>query len=146
MTAIRLPLMRSTFFDETKTKRLLADFILSAKKLSMGEQCAAFEQQFCTYQKRMYSVFVGNGSAANLGLIQSLLNLGKLHSGDRVGVSAVTWATNVMPLMQLGLVPVALDCSVDHLNITSATLKKKISSLRAVFLTFAVLSFTGATC
>jgi dTDP-4-amino-4,6-dideoxygalactose transaminase len=40
------------------------------------------------------------------------------------------------------LVPVALDCSIDHLNVTSAELAKKIDDLKAVFLTNA-LGFCG---
>lgn len=142
MPAIRIPLMRSTFFDEKSTRKKLAAFVETAPRLSMGEQCATFEQAFTAFQERRFAVLVGNGSLANLGLIQALLNLGRLKRGDRVGISAVTWATNVMPLLQLGLVPVALDCSIDHLNVTSAILESQIDSLQAVFLTNA-LSFCG---
>lgn len=142
MQTPRIPLMRSTFFDEERTRRKLADFILTAPRLSMGSECAAFEKAFATYQERKHAVLVANGSVANLGLIQALLNQGALKRGDKVGVSAVTWATNVMPLMQLGLTPVALDCSIDHLNVTSAELARHISGLQAVFLTNA-LGFCG---
>lgn len=113
----------------------LAEFVRTTHMLSMGERCRKFELEFATLQERRFAVLVCNGSAANLGLIQALLNLGRLKRGDKVGVSSVTWATNVMPLMQLGLVPVALDCSIDHLNVTSAELEKHIKDLRAVFLT-----------
>ncbi len=142
MSAIRIPLMRSTFFDEEQTRRKLADFILTAPRLSMGPACAEFEKAFAAYQERKHAVLVTNGSVANLGLIQALLNQKKLKKGDKVGVSSVTWATNVMPLMQLGFTPVALDCSIDHLNVTSEELGKHIKGLQAVFLTNA-LGFCG---
>jgi CDP-4-dehydro-6-deoxyglucose reductase, E1 len=142
MSQIRIPLMRSTFFDEKHTCEKLAHFITTAKKLSMGEQCAEFGQSFAKYQERTHALMVANGSAANLCLIQSLMNLGRLKKGDHVGVSAMTWATNVMPLMQLGLVPVAVDCSTDHLNTTSAELEKHIKGMKAFFLTN-VLGFCG---
>ncbi len=135
MPAIRIPLMRSTFFDEATTKKKLADFILGATRLSMGDECKKFEADFAAYQERKHAVLVSNGSTANLGLIQALLNLGRLKKGDKVGVSALTWATNVMPLMQLGLVPVAIDCDLTHLNITAAELTKRIKSLKAMFIT-----------
>lgn len=134
--------MRSTFFDEERTKELLADFIRKSTRLSMGERCAQFEREFAAFQERKYAVLVSNGSAANLDLIQSLINLGRLKQGDKVGVSALTWATNVMPLLQLGLVPVAVDCSVDHLNVTAEELKKHIKELKAFFITN-VLGFCG---
>lgn len=142
MTEIKIPLMRSTFFDEARTRERLAEFVKTSPRLSMGEQCAAFEKAFNIYQERASSVLVSSGSAANLGLIQALLNLGRLKKGDKIGVSAVTWATNVMPVMQLGLVPVAIDCGLEHLNMTSSLLEKHIDGLKAVFITN-VLGFCG---
>jgi CDP-6-deoxy-D-xylo-4-hexulose-3-dehydrase len=134
--------MRSTFFDETRTRERLAEFIKTAPRLSMGEECASFEVAFAAYQGRRHAVLVGNGSLANLGLIQALLNLGRLKKGDRVGVSAVTWATNVMPLLQLGLIPVSIDCEVGHLNVSSLTLREHLDGLQALFITNA-LGFCG---
>lgn len=142
MTSIRIPLMRSTFFDEEQTREKLAEFVRTTSRLSMGERCASFEQEFAVYQERKYAVLVSNGSSANLALIQALLNLGRLRKGDRVGVSAVTWATNVMPLMQLGLIPVAIDCSIDHLNVTTDKLRERIADLQGMFITNA-LGFCG---
>ncbi len=66
MTTIRIPLMRSTFFDEAQTRQALADFILATPRLSMGEQCQKFETAFAAYQQRKFAVLVGNGSLANL--------------------------------------------------------------------------------
>lgn len=134
--------MRSTFFDEERTREKLAEFIRTAPRLSMGEQCAAFEAAFAMYQKRTHAVYVGNGSLANLVLIQALLNLGHLEPGDKVGFSVLTWATNVMPLMQLGLKPVPVDCDTKHLNVTAAELEKHISGMKAFFITNA-LGFCG---
>lgn len=142
MTEIKIPLMRSTFFDEKNTRRKLAQFIETAPKLSMGEECLLFEKAFAEFQECKHAILVTNGSTANLGLIQALLNLGRLKKGDRVGVSAVTWATNVMPILQLGLIPVAMDCSLEHLNVTSEEVKKHLSTLKAVFITN-VLGFCG---
>lgn len=142
MSQIRIPLMRSTFFDEVQTRERLAEFIKTAPRLSMGDECAAFEEAFAVYHERKHAVLVCNGSAANLALIQALINLGRLNKGDKVGVSAVTWATNVMPIMQLGLIPVAIDSNSDHLNVTSEEVKKHIKDLKALFITNA-LGFCG---
>ncbi|MFH0770858.1 MAG: DegT/DnrJ/EryC1/StrS aminotransferase family protein [Candidatus Peregrinibacteria bacterium] len=130
-----IPLMRGTFFRETETKGLLVDFIRRAERLSMGEQCEAFEQAFAAWQKRAFAVFVSSGSAANLVLLQSLLNLGTLKRGDRIGFSAITWATNVMPIIQLGLTPVPLDCEISSLNTSLRLLEERCEGLQAVFLT-----------
>lgn len=127
--------MRATFFEEEKTRESLAEFIRRAPRLSMGAECLRCEEEFCAFQKRKHTILVCNGSAANLALIQALLNLGRLRTGDRVGVSSLTWATNVMPLMQLGLVPVAIDCERHHLNVSLDTLTPHLRSIQALFLT-----------
>lgn len=130
-----IKLVKSSFYNEAKTKRALAKFILETDRLSMGEQCLQFEQSFAKKQRREFAIFVSSGSMANLLLVQSLMNLGRLKPGDKVGFSALTWPTNVMPLIQLGLVPVPLDCNPDTLNVSPEILAKKASELKGLFLT-----------
>ena len=130
-----IKLIKSTFYHEAETKRALADFILEEEILSMGPQCRQFEESFAKKQGRKYAVYVGNGSVANLLLIQSMLNLGKFKKGDKIGFSALTWPTNVMPLIQLGLEPVAIDCELESLNISPLKLKEHIQDLKGLFLT-----------
>ncbi|MEI8361407.1 MAG: DegT/DnrJ/EryC1/StrS aminotransferase family protein [bacterium] len=130
-----IKLIKSTFYNETETKKKLADFVLTASQLSMGAECQKFEQAFAIKQVRKYAVFVANGSAANLLLIQALMNNGTLKKGDRIGVSAVTWATNIMPLIQLGLEVEIIDCNLATLNISPATLQPHLTKIKALFLT-----------
>jgi CDP-4-dehydro-6-deoxyglucose reductase, E1 len=114
-----IKLQKSTFLKEKQVKKNLCEFILNSKFLSMGEQCALFEKKFCKKQGRNFAVYVNSGSSANLALFQSLLNLGRLKKGDDVAVSALTWSTNIMPIIQLGLNPILLDCEISNLNISS---------------------------
>lgn len=132
-----ISLIKSTFYNEAETKRKLCRFIQKADKLSIGQQCRLFEERFARYQGRKHCVFVNSGSSANLALIQALLNLGKLHKGDPVGFSALTWSTNVMPLIQLGLAPVPIDVELDTLNVSSRKVLASLENhpLKALFLT-----------
>ncbi|MCK4554481.1 DegT/DnrJ/EryC1/StrS aminotransferase family protein, partial [Candidatus Parcubacteria bacterium] len=130
-----IKLIKSTFYKEEETKKKLAEFILKTDILSMSAECKKFEESFAKKQGRKFAVFVNSGSSANLVLIQALLNLGKLKKGDKVGVSALTWATNIMPLIQLGLEPVAIDCEISTLNISPAVLKDYADDLKGLFLT-----------
>ena len=70
----------------------------------------------------LFSIFFNSGSSANLALLQSLINCGRLRRGDSVGVSAITWSTNVMPILQLGLKPIPIDISLKNLNVSSENL------------------------
>lgn len=137
----RISLIKSTFYNEKDTKNKLCEFIQSASILSMKTECEKYEQNFSKKQGRKYSVYVYNGSCANMLLIQSLLNMKVFNSGDKVFVSNLTWPTNVMPLIQLGLVPVFLDVEIETLNVSSKILKdayEKHPDVKGLFLTNAL--------
>jgi len=139
-----IPLMKNTFLNEYETKKELVDFILKAKILSMSEKCLEFEKAFAKVQGRKHCILFNSGGSANLALLQALKNLGRLKDGDTVGFSALTWSTNVMPILQLGMKAVPVDCEAQTLNCMAAnlaeTLKKK--KLNAFFITNA-LGFAG---
>jgi CDP-4-dehydro-6-deoxyglucose reductase, E1 len=132
-----IKLIKSTFYNEKKTKSSLSKFLKQTQQLSFGPECEKFEKKFAKFQKRKYCVFVNSGSSANLALIQALLNLGKIKKGDNVGFSAITWSTNVQPLIQLGLNPVPIDIELDTLNVSSAKLVKSLKKypIKMLFLT-----------
>lgn len=139
-----IPLMKNAFINEQETKKTLADFIVGADKLSMGEKCAEFEVEFAKMQSRKDAVLFNSGGSANLALLQALKNLGRLKEGDMVGFSALTWSTNVMPIIQMGMKPVPIDCEINTLNISSEKLLDllKKTKINALFVTN-VLGFVG---
>jgi CDP-6-deoxy-D-xylo-4-hexulose-3-dehydrase len=130
-------LIKSTYYKEKETTKKLISFLKKAEQLSFGSECNKFEEKFAKWQKRRYCVFLNSGSSANLAMIQALLNLGRIKVGDYVGFSALTWSTNVMPIIQLGLKAVPIDIELDTLNVSSrkllATLEKY--PLKMLFLT-----------
>lgn len=132
-----IKLIKSTFYKEKDTKKEIIKFIGETEQLSFGSQCQKFEKKFSEWQKRKYCVFVNSGSSANLALIQALFNLGKLKKGDRVGFSALTWSTNVMPIIQLGLEAIPVDVELNTLNVSSKKLLEVIKKykIKAFFLT-----------
>lgn len=132
-----IKLIKSTFFEEEKTKLALTKFIAEANILSMGDQCKMFELNFAKHQGRNHCCFVNSGSSANLLLIQSLINLGRLKIGDKIAFSSLTWSTNVMPIIQLGLLPVPIDVELETLNICSKKLVEtcKNEDIKCLFIT-----------
>lgn len=136
--------MKNAFLNEHETRKALADFIMKSDRLSMDVECRKFEQKFSEYQGSREGVLFNSGGSANLAMLQSLKNLGRLKDGDRIGFSALTWSTNTMPIIQMGLIPVAIDCSINSLNVMSENLEDRLKdiNLEALFLTN-VLGFTG---
>jgi CDP-6-deoxy-D-xylo-4-hexulose-3-dehydrase len=141
---MKIPLMRNAFLKQEETKKALADFILTADRLSMGVECNKFENKFALYQQCKHAVLFNSGGSANLAMLQALKNLGKLNDGDSIAFSALTWSTNTMPIIQLGMTPVALDCQSDTLNTMSYHLleRLKTTKIKAFFATN-ILGFAG---
>jgi len=134
----KIQLTSSTFFDDETTRSKLAKFILKSRILSMSNKCSEFEKKFSEKFKLKDSVLVNSGSSANLALIQSLINLGLLNKSDKVAFSALTWSTNVMPIIQLGLTPVPVDVSLNTLNISPSIFEEfltKHKKIKALFIT-----------
>jgi CDP-6-deoxy-D-xylo-4-hexulose-3-dehydrase len=139
-----IPLMKKAFLKEYETKKALAEFILQADRLSMDVECRNFEQKFAKYQECGDAVLFNSGGSANLAMLQSLKNLGRLKDGDRVGFSALTWSTNTMPIIQMGLIPIPIDCEPITLNVMSSNFEERLTqtNMEALFITNA-LGFTG---
>jgi len=132
-----IKLIKSTFYKEKQTKKALCKFILDAKQLSIGSQCYSFEKSFAKWQGRKHCIFFNSGSSANLAIVQTLLNLNLIAKNDLAGFSAITWATNPIPLIQLGLQAISIDVELDTLNVSSnklVTLLKK-HQIKVLFLT-----------
>ncbi len=136
--------MKNAFLHEYETRAALAEFILKADRFSMDIECRKFEQKFANYQVCNEAVLFNSGASANLAMLQALKNLGRLREGAHVGFSALTWATNTMPIIQMGLVPVPIDCEPTTLNIMSHNLEERLrqNEIQALFITNA-LGFTG---
>ena len=135
-----IPLMKHTFLNEIETKRALSEFITVSDKLSMGKKCFEFEKKFARYQTSRHAILFNSGASANLAVMQSLRNLGRLKPGDKIGFSALTWSTNVMPIIQMGFEPVPIDCEVRTLNVSSQILEKRLKEIKiaALFITNAL--------
>lgn len=139
-----IPLMKNVFLHEEETKKALSRFIMQAKRLSMDVKCKEFEKTFAEKQDVKHAILFNSGGSANLAMLQSAKNLGLLKNGDKVGFSALTWSTNVMPIIQLGMNPIAIDCDPSTLNSMSTHLLKTLRDhkIRAFFITN-VLGFAG---
>ena len=141
---MRIPLMKNAFLREEETRRALAAFVMKAPRFSMGKECAEFEEQFARYQGCTYATLFNSGGSANIALLQALKSLGRLKEGDRVGFSALTWSTNVMPIIQMGFTPVPVDVDCATINVMADNLRATMDKtpLQCFFATN-VLGFCG---
>lgn len=138
-----VPLAESNFCNPSIQSKL-ADFVRSSQRLSYGEITNQYENLFSQWLGVKHCIAVNSGSSANLAIVQTALELGHLVIGDYVAISSMTWSTNVMPLIQLGLIPVPIDVSCADLNITLHSLAGACESfnIKCLFITH-LLGFTS---
>jgi len=133
----RLPLSVNTFGELEIAAALEA---LVRGPMTMGPRVREFETRFAASLGRAHAVFCNSGSSANLLAFTALTRGAGPHGrpllerGDEVIVPAVTWATTVWPIAQVGAVPVLADVSPDTLNLTVESVERAFSPrTRAVF-------------
>ena len=130
------PLMKDTI--SFKEKLQLAYFVMTASRFTNGPKVVEFEKKWSDWLGCKHSLFVSSGSTANFLLIAALKELYNLNNGDKVIVPACTWVTSIAPIIQLGLVPIFCDISLDNycLDIEDLHLiKSKHPDIKMIFTT-----------
>jgi CDP-6-deoxy-D-xylo-4-hexulose-3-dehydrase len=104
----------------------------------MGRKVKEFEALFADYIGVKHAVMVNSGSSANLLALAILTNpqlTGHFERADEVITPAVTWATTVFPILNMGLLPVLVDVDVNSFNIIPDEVESAITSkTRAIML------------
>lgn len=130
-------------FDDRDLENVIRLF--RSTRLTMGDNVKKFERDIAEFHGREYGVMVNSGSSANLVLFSSLVTTGRLKTGDRVLVPAVSWSTTFFPILQCGLIPVFVDVSFDTWTLTSEILNDALDrkpEIKAVFFVSLLGSFT----
>ena len=106
-------------------------------KVTMGEKVTEFEKKYCNKYSYSHGVSNNSGSSANLlmlSVLTSQLTRDNLNKGDEIILPALTWSTTVWPVIQMGLVPVYVDCDLNTFNMDSNKIEDAISDkTRAIF-------------
>ncbi len=94
----------------------LVEWLKTYPRLTKGPITLDFERKYSEWLGRKYSVFVNSGSSANI-LMLSALQQGDYLKNDKVVVPSIAWATDLSPVIQLGLKPVLCDSNMEDLSV-----------------------------
>ena len=130
------PLMKNCITNSDRN--LLIDFIKKTDKYTNGKKVKELESEWSNWLGVKNSLFVSSGSTANLLLLSAIKTKYNLKSGDKIIVPAITWSTNISPIIQLGFTPIFCDVDINHFGFDIDQFKnlcKKHSDIKAVFVT-----------
>lgn len=115
---------------------LLINFIKGTSRFTQFTNVKKFEEKFSRWQNCKNCVYVNSGSSANFLLVNALKELRRWRSDAEVIVPAVTWSTNIAPVIQNGLKPVFADINLNDLSFDYERLERLITDKTcAIFVT-----------
>ena len=94
----------------------LIEWLKTYPRLTKGPKTVEFEEKWSKWIGCKYSVFVNSGSSANLLMLYALKVIGNLRN-DKIVVPALSWATDMAPVIQLGFEPLICDCNMQNLAV-----------------------------
>ena len=133
-TKFQIPLAVPSYDHEEVIDAL--DSMLSTW-VTMGKKVKSFEEQFSNYIGCKNGIMVNSGSSANLLALSILSNPATENSIKRdsqIITPAVTWATTVSPIINVGCTPMFVDVDLDTLCVNTEEIKDAINSKTACLL------------
>lgn len=100
----------------------------------MGEELAAFEQEFATYCGVAHAIGVGNGLDALSLILRGYKELGALQDGDEVIVPANTFIATFLAITENRLVPVPVEPDAISFNMDPAAAEAALTSRTRVLM------------
>jgi CDP-6-deoxy-D-xylo-4-hexulose-3-dehydrase len=123
----RIPLTIPTYGPEEVEEAI--DSLLSTW-VTMGAKVKKFEAAFAQYNGSKHAVMVNSGSSANLLALSVLTNPilpDHIEKGSEIITPAVTWATTVYPISNVGCTPVLVDVDPQTFNILPEEMEKAVT-------------------
>src|SRR5262249_3810021 len=96
--------------------------VLRTSNLGLGRNVDQFEQQVAELLAKRHGVMVNSGSSA----LRLAIDLLDLAPGDEVVTPVLTFATDVAPLVQSGIVPAFVDVEPDTYQIDADRIEEMV--------------------
>ena len=112
---------------DNKDVDALIEWLKTYPRLTKGNLTLEFEKKWSEYLGVKHSIFCNSGSSANLLMIYSLIETGRIKPGDNIVIPALSWSTSLAPAIQFGLNPILCDCNKENLSVDLDHLQKIIN-------------------
>ena len=95
----------------------LIEWLSTYPRLTKGPLTLELEKKWSDWLGVKYSVFCNSGSSANLLMLSAFKEYHHRKNNVKVVVPSVAWATDLAPVMQLGMIPLLCDCNMNDLSV-----------------------------
>ena len=95
----------------------LVEWLKTYPRLTKGELTVELEKKWSKWLGVSNSVFCNSGSSANLLMLWALVEAGRIPRESKIVVPSVAWATDLSPVIQLGMTPLLCDVNLDDLSV-----------------------------
>lgn len=95
----------------------LIEWLKTYPRLTKGELTVELENKWSKWLGVNNSVFCNSGSSANLLMLWALVEAGRISRDSKIVVPSVSWATDLAPVIQLGMKPLLCDVNLDNLSV-----------------------------
>ena len=102
----------------------LVDWLKTYPRLTKGQLTLDLENKWSNWLGVEHSIFCNSGSSANLLMLWALVEAGRITRDAKIVVPSVAWATDLSPVMQLGMTPILCDSNMEDLSVDVNHLEK----------------------
>mgnify|MGYP003627474756 CR=1 FL=1 len=102
----------------------LIDWLKTYPRLTKGGLTLQLEEKWSNWLGVDYSVFCNSGSSANLLMLWALIEAKRITREAKVVVPSAAWATDLAPVIQLGMTPLLCDINLSDLSVDIAHLEQ----------------------
>ena len=95
----------------------LIEWLKTYPRLTKGQLTVDLEEKWSKWIGTEHSVFCNSGSSANLLMLWALIEAGRISRDAKIVVPAVSWATDLAPVIQLGMTPILCDANLKDLSV-----------------------------
>ena len=102
----------------------LIEWLQTYPRLTKGELTIKFEKKWSNWLGVKHSVFCNSGSSANLLMLWALVEANRISRDSKVVVPSLARATDLSPVIQLGMTPILCDINLEDLSVDLDDLEK----------------------
>jgi|TARA_R110002167_G_scaffold20002_14_gene73479 CDP-6-deoxy-D-xylo-4-hexulose-3-dehydrase len=95
----------------------LIEWLGTYPRLTKGPLTLEFEKKWCDWLGVDFTIFCNSGSSANLLMLWALIEAGRIKRDAKIVVPSVSWATDLSPVIQLGMTPILCDANLEDLSV-----------------------------